>query len=176
MQIVHTNLEAVVGNSGDYSIRAAKDANLRYEDVVLLQKLDGFEALYLKEKLKTEGVFTTEREYREAFTEFKKFVALAGIYEDKISMNSEKVDAVWHQFILFTREYQTFCNDFLGQFLHHVPKTSFTPLAEGGKEKFVRLYQKTFGKIPKIWEIASESCSSCGEGCSSSGMCGTADD
>ncbi|WP_323001355.1 hypothetical protein [Denitromonas sp.] len=39
----------------------------------------------------------------------------------KLSMPSQAVDDAWHEFILFTRNYQDFCRKGLGRFLHHVP-------------------------------------------------------
>jgi len=39
----------------------------------------------------------------------------------KLSMPSQAVDDAWHEFILFTRNYQDFCQRGLGRFLHHVP-------------------------------------------------------
>ena len=38
-----------------------------------------------------------------------------------VAMPSEIVDVLWHHFILFTREYESFCKQGLGRFLHHVP-------------------------------------------------------
>ena len=38
-----------------------------------------------------------------------------------VSMPSQAVDIAWHEFILFTRQYQTFCKAGLGRFLHHTP-------------------------------------------------------
>lgn len=38
-----------------------------------------------------------------------------------VSMPSQVVDVAWHEFILFTRLYQTFCKKALGRFLHHTP-------------------------------------------------------
>jgi len=38
-----------------------------------------------------------------------------------VAMPSEIVDVLWHEFILFTREYEHFCKQGLGRFLHHVP-------------------------------------------------------
>lgn len=38
-----------------------------------------------------------------------------------VSMPSQAVDVVWHEFILFTLQYQNFCKKALGRFLHHVP-------------------------------------------------------
>jgi hypothetical protein len=43
-----------------------------------------------------------------------------------VSMPSQVVDAAWHEFILFTREYQEFCNKALGRFLHHTPAEAMT--------------------------------------------------
>jgi len=41
--------------------------------------------------------------------------------KDFISMPSEAVDTAWHEFILFTRQYATFCDKAFGRFLHHTP-------------------------------------------------------
>lgn len=38
-----------------------------------------------------------------------------------VSMPSQAVDVAWHEFILFTREYKSFCQKSLGRFLHHTP-------------------------------------------------------
>ncbi|WP_246887510.1 glycine-rich domain-containing protein [Pseudomonas protegens] len=38
-----------------------------------------------------------------------------------VSMPSQVVDDLWHEFILHTRDYQQFCNQAFGQFLHHTP-------------------------------------------------------
>lgn len=38
-----------------------------------------------------------------------------------VGMPSKVVDEAWHQFILFTREYKSFCEQAFGRFLHHTP-------------------------------------------------------
>jgi hypothetical protein len=38
-----------------------------------------------------------------------------------LAMPSQVVDVAWHEFILFTRNYQAFCRRALGRFLHHTP-------------------------------------------------------
>jgi hypothetical protein len=43
-----------------------------------------------------------------------------------VSMPSQAVDTAWHEFILFTREYQEFCSKALGRFLHHTPAESMS--------------------------------------------------
>ena len=38
-----------------------------------------------------------------------------------VSMPSKAVDDLWHEFILFTKHYNNFCQKAFGQFLHHTP-------------------------------------------------------
>jgi hypothetical protein len=38
-----------------------------------------------------------------------------------VAMPSQVVDDAWHEFILFTRQYQRFCVSSFGRFLHHTP-------------------------------------------------------
>jgi len=38
-----------------------------------------------------------------------------------VSMPSQVADELWHEFILYTREYQQFCRKAFGGFLHHTP-------------------------------------------------------
>jgi hypothetical protein len=49
-----------------------------------------------------------------------------------LSMPSQVVDVAWHEFILFTRNYQNFCDRALGRFLHHTPAEAMaTPTTAG---------------------------------------------
>lgn len=38
-----------------------------------------------------------------------------------VSMPSQVVDDLWHEFILYTKHYQAFCRRAFGRFLHHTP-------------------------------------------------------
>jgi hypothetical protein len=38
-----------------------------------------------------------------------------------VAMPSQAVDDAWHEFILFTRQYNQFCQSAFGRFLHHTP-------------------------------------------------------
>ncbi len=38
-----------------------------------------------------------------------------------VSMPSQVVDDLWHEFILYTRNYQAFCRQAFGRFMHHTP-------------------------------------------------------
>lgn len=47
---------------------------------------------------------------------------------DYVSMPSRVVDDLWHEFILYTREYRDFCRRAFGKFLHHLPSAALSPL------------------------------------------------
>lgn len=39
----------------------------------------------------------------------------------EVGMPSKAVDAAWHEFIVLTKEYQKFCDEAFGKYLHHTP-------------------------------------------------------
>ncbi len=43
-----------------------------------------------------------------------------------VAMPSQVVDVAWHEFILFTKQYDLFCKKALGRFLHHTPAEAMT--------------------------------------------------
>ena len=64
-----------------------------------------------------------------------------------IAMPSKVVDAAWHEFILYTRLYQNFCQQAFGQFLHHTPVESMA--SAGSARQGVQL----------AWRLACEQAS-----------------
>lgn len=90
--------------------------------------------------------------------EFKRFMVMSVLLEDKgIGMYSKDIDNLWHSFILFTKEYATFCDRFNGKFIHHVPETEEkTPdkRAEAREDfqQFIKNYEELFKEeIHPIW-------------------------
>ncbi|MFD2444144.1 hypothetical protein ACFSO7_09140 [Bacillus sp. CGMCC 1.16607] len=63
-----------------------------------------------------------------ALEELKRFFLLAALVKNGISMYSMKVDAVWHEMLMFTKEYDSFCENFIGRKIHHVPRVKNKPL------------------------------------------------
>jgi len=79
-----------------------------------------------------------------------------------VAMPSEIIDVLWHEFILFTREYEQFCKQGLGKFLHHVPTeamSSKTQAQEGIKRAWrlacakEGINPKHPSKLPLIFHI-----------------------
>jgi len=55
--------------------------------------------------------------------ELKRYLIIsAEISPDTLKMFSPEVDNFWHTFLLFTNEYEKYCQENFGCFLHHIPK------------------------------------------------------
>ncbi|KVM18283.1 hypothetical protein WL05_19555 [Burkholderia ubonensis] len=67
-----------------------------------------------------------EAEALDIFSEMKKFLYVSE-YAQKQCIEFEidepilMIDKMWHHFILFTNDYEKFCNRFFGKMLHHIP-------------------------------------------------------
>lgn len=59
----------------------------------------------------------------EGLLEVLRFLALTDNPGDnsQVLTPSERVDRVWHEFILFTRLYASYCDSVYGRFIHHTP-------------------------------------------------------
>ncbi len=71
-----------------------------------------------------------------------------------VSMPSQVVDELWHEFILFTRLYQKFCERALGRYLHHTPAEAMPApsTATDGIRRAWRLACRQEGINPKTPE------------------------
>jgi hypothetical protein len=58
-------------------------------------------------------------------------------------MLSKKVDSLWHEMIMYTKEYEKFSLDFCGEPIHHAPNETVTPDPDG-RAWFDLLYSKLF--------------------------------
>ena len=58
---------------------------------------------------------------------------VACLYADgkTLGMPSRAVDIAWHEFILMTREYQSFCDEAFGYYLHHSPEETMDEAMPG---------------------------------------------
>jgi hypothetical protein len=57
-----------------------------------------------------------------------------------VSMPSEVADDLWHEFILYTRSYQEFCDQAFGVFLHHSPAVMLSPERRSSNEGLRRVW------------------------------------
>lgn len=114
-----------------------------------------FEAPYLLRRLVDSAVVEDEAVAALVFTELKRYLVLTREQAQTLPMFSAIVDAAWHQFVLFTQEYQEYCEHHLGRFLHHVPAgapgESLSPPGMT-RAQFTALYEQSFGPLPWVWD------------------------
>jgi len=78
----------------------------------------------------------------ELIREYKNFLYVCARDESE-SVPSAEVDEIWHEHILFTKEYEDWCN-FLGRKIHHNPEKI------GEKKSYEADFQKTKSKIADL--------------------------
>lgn len=96
---------------------------------------------YIRNFLLPKGLYEALREHHPQLTpkEFQlvsqglRQFFLAHLKSGKkfVSMPSQVADDMWHEFILYTRAYETFCNKAFGQMLHHTPAVVLSPDNQG---------------------------------------------
>ena len=57
-----------------------------------------------------------------------------------VSMPSQAVDDLWHEFILYTREYELFCKKAFGRFMHHTPAVVMDSGGPGSNDGLRRVW------------------------------------
>jgi len=86
------------------------DAILAYQDEDVISRF-------------TDLLAVEEAEAQDIFQETKKFLYLSHHYPVFIPDDLLILDEMWHNFILFTPAYRTFCQTHFHKFLHHLPTT-----------------------------------------------------
>lgn len=69
------------------------------------------------------------------FAETKKFLYLCQLPEIFIPDELLIVDEMWHNFILFTKDYHIFCDTFFKRYFHHLPASKKEKELQLSKEK-----------------------------------------
>lgn len=76
----------------------------------------------------------TREQAEDAFMDMKQYLYLAGTRRGgDFSPQSEIVDEAWHNFMLFSLDYQNFCMKYFGRFIHHQPFNSSQPVECDGR-------------------------------------------
>jgi len=99
---------------------------------------------------------------RRKFIGLKQFLIICALGNCP-KVPSPQVDDMWHTFLLFTRDYQSFCNDYLGRFVHHQPFGAFPPgTYRDTRESALAL----FGELDdELWPLKESNCGSGSSGC-----------
>ncbi|MEW4369973.1 hypothetical protein [Paenibacillus kandeliae] len=86
----------------------------------LLQSLPDHYEQQLRQRILTEHPELSRDEYEWRWFEMKRYLLLCALFRE-MPMFSDRVDEVWHEMLMFTRDYQQFCERFYGYMLHHSP-------------------------------------------------------
>ena len=68
----------------------------------------------------------SENEYEWRILDMKRFFIVAALVKEA-PMFSWKVDGIWHEMLMFTREYDEFSENYLGTKIHHDPNENVEP-------------------------------------------------
>ena len=86
------------------------------------------------------------------FDDIKRFIAMCTSTSQPLAP-PRSIDLAWHQFILMTKDYRSFCNDYCGRFIHHLPADPFE-----ARRDFVDARQQTrliakavYGQLSDNW-------------------------
>lgn len=140
-------------------------------DPTLLERMIDYDHPALKERMIVKYGWSPDLT-DEIFEEMKKFMYLCAT-NDGAMAPPEDIDEIWHNFILFTRDYADYCKRHVGIFLHHQPLTIDQRSRSDGSMVLNTLAaaEHTFGTLSQHWSF-SKIPGSCGPGvCGASTNC-----
>ncbi|WP_135554167.1 glycine-rich domain-containing protein [Paenibacillus cymbidii] len=100
----------------------------------------------LKQRVMSAHPGMSEAEYEWKLVELKRYFLMSAVLR-KLPMFSAAVDAVWHEMLMFTLDYQRFCERFSGVFLHHAPHAAPQPMPQE-RAWFDWVYIQLFAETP----------------------------
>lgn len=108
------------------------------------------------------------QEAENLYTDMLRFMFLCGTV-GKTLAPSERIDLAWHEFLLFTREYQRFCRSMFGFFVHHNPvESGKRPKPSEGSSVIkdtLAAGREAFGDLSANWEFPGASAFCSGYNC-----------
>lgn len=83
-----------------------------------------------------------EHEFEWGMFELKRYFLMNSVLKS-VPMFSRHVDEIWHEMLMFTREYEQFSKNFYSDILHHTPNLESTPIP-GERAFFDWIYASLF--------------------------------
>lgn len=156
MHTRHAAIRVVLKKDGDFPVEGSTAMTLTKVDTAF--NAVAYEAPFLIEKLLKEKIVETPEEAQVLFTEVKRYIILVVLDKTTLwEMYSLRIDEVWHQFVLFTREYVDFSMKYFGTYIHHspgnAPGAGAISGAKGSWEGFKQRYEELYGvPLPHVWQ------------------------
>jgi len=95
----------------------------------------------------------TKAEWEWTWFELKRYFLMCGIMR-QVQMYGMRTDEIWHDMLVFTREYQLFCDRFCGTMIHHAPHGQTNRPSEDERAWFDWVYSELFELSPvteQVW-------------------------
>ncbi len=122
----------------------------------LLEAVMGYENPDLLHRFKTK-LGLNEEDARLLFDDTMRFLFLSGTVPGRWGP-PEAVDAGWHEFLMFTKDYREFCERYFGRFIDHNPRrlNDTVPQDGGRPRKTLAAMHNIFGSnLSKNWVFAN---------------------
>ncbi len=109
--------------------------------------------LRFKRKIELDDV-----EAEQLFADTKRYLYLCTV-ADKPLAPPAVIDKGWHEFLMYTKDYQDFCIKHLGKFVHHTPNSTLRPHAVLRISDTSKLAAVHFGELSQNWRVYANDCS-----------------
>ncbi|WP_337103894.1 hypothetical protein [Paenibacillus sp. YIM B09110] len=107
----------------------------------------------IKERVLKEQPRLTDNEWKWTWFELKRYFLMCATVRS-VPMYSRSADAIWHEMLMFTREYEQFCTKFSGDLIHHAPHAAGVQPDPGERAWFDWVYGELFERTPasgRVW-------------------------
>jgi hypothetical protein len=132
-----------------------------------LRFINAFEfSVSIKQKVSNKYPHLSNTQIDRVFDSLRSFFLISYKAKRKpVAMPSQVVDVAWHEFILFTKQYETFCKRAMGRFLHNTPTeamNSRTTAQEGIKRAWrlachlENINPKSPARLPMLFAIDAD--------------------
>lgn len=137
---------------------SALERVLAYEHPEMIERL--------KRKLKVDPQSALE-----LFTDVKKYLYLVATSGQKLAPPPD-IDAGWHEFLMYTRDYADFCRTHFDSFVHHAPDPVLRPRLVLNVVDTVNAASAAFGPLSRNWRVENSTECSPDSDCHGDGSCG----
>jgi hypothetical protein len=164
-QVPHMNADTSLKRSGVAALRGIPYSGLQSNGDVLTRVM-ALDLDKVKRRLVDPKRYGVKQDVADrAIMEFKRFFFLTGTEKPPL-VPSKAVDIVWHEFLMFTKDYSQSCGRLFGKFIHHEP-TDGAPEERASLEsafnRTAELYRHYFGAEYVDRSLSGDCCD--GESC-----------
>ncbi|SDW69100.1 hypothetical protein [Paenibacillus sp. PDC88] len=108
----------------------------------------------VRDRVMSKHRYSAEK-YNWMLLELKRYFILCAVLKN-VPMYSNDTDVIWHEMLMFTRDYEDFCRKFTGDFIHHQPHSVQPSEAERISERawYDLLYSRLFIIFPENEQLS----------------------